>query len=81
MPQLVLFPTELTCMQLTGFEIDLVNKHSPPPSLDESDKLFITLSCRTSQCILLYILFNKQPKLQGNFLIIKVICQIMKLVR
>lgn len=43
MPQLVLFATELTCMQLTEFEIDLVHKH-PPPHLDESDKLFIT--CR-----------------------------------
>ena len=81
MPQLVLFPTELTCMQLTGAEIDLVHKHYPPPLLDESDKLFITLSCRVSQCILLYILFNKQPTLQDHFLIIKVIYQIMKLVR
>jgi hypothetical protein len=80
MPQLVLFPTALTCMQLTGFEIDWVHKPYPPPlPLDESDNLSITLSCRMSQCILLYVLFNKQPKLQGHFLIIKIIYQIMKL--
>jgi hypothetical protein len=66
MPQLVLFPTELTCMQLTGFEIDLVHKHyNPPPPGTKAITLYHLVVSHITVHFIAHLI--QHPTLQGNF--------------
>ena len=76
MSQLVLFPTELICMQLTGVEIDLLHKHYPPSPLPSLSP------CRVAYQSAFIVHPTQQTAYNSrSFLIIKVIYQVMKLVR